>query len=213
MISTKLTGPKRNHSDQMADQEDINQPASKTADKRQYKRVELVMSATLLDKEGNEYGAEIGDISVGGLYVQSSFQPETGADLVAYIDGLGRMDIKVVRMLPDGFGATIVASDRKRLRLMDKITLYVNGEAPDPAAMVEDMYNSLGSPTKETSPVQRDGHPIKCTVSEITRDGIVIESHHPFLVGDQVTVGPSLGEVVALSGRQVAIKVMRQPVQ
>jgi len=80
-------------------------------------------------EDGSEFHCETQDISPIGIGIRGFSAGAIGDRVVAYFDGLGRVEGRIVRRAHSWFAITITATPRKLESLANKISCLVENEA------------------------------------------------------------------------------------
>lgn len=110
------------------DKRKIRVAARGAQDKRRHRRVPLQLVGRFLDTHSGEQKCRLIDVSPGGAKIMAKSPPMPGDTIVLLIDGLGRMEGKVLRKGSNWFSLQFTAHMRKRDRLADAITWRFNME-------------------------------------------------------------------------------------
>src|SRR5579883_81162 len=98
--------------------DEVREPAPKSrASGRRHARVPLVLSGRYMLADGSEFPCETTDVSPVGLGIRGFRCGPVGSKVVAYIDGLGRVDGRVVRRSPGWFALSLADYAGKEGRL------------------------------------------------------------------------------------------------
>lgn len=80
----------------------------------------------VLDIEGRRVGCKLLDISVGGVAVRTDDPPDTDADIIVEIDGLGRFDAYVRRVDGARVGVAFATDTRERWLRLKELSQALN---------------------------------------------------------------------------------------
>jgi hypothetical protein len=95
------------------------------AERRKFRRRGFT-GQVMLDIEGRRVGCKLLDISVGGVAVRTDDPPDTGADIVVEIDGLGRFDAYVRRVDGARVGLAFATNTRERWLRLKELSKSLN---------------------------------------------------------------------------------------
>jgi hypothetical protein len=95
------------------------------AERRKFRRRGFT-GQVMLDIEGQRVGCKLLDISVGGVAVRTDDPPDTGADIVVEIDGLGRFDAYVRCVDGDRVGLAFATDTRERWLRLKELSKSLN---------------------------------------------------------------------------------------
>jgi len=163
-------------------------------DRRRHHRVELRLGGRFLNDVSEDHGLLTENISCNGAALISTQKPMTGAPIVCYIDGLGRVAATVIRRTDTGFAVRFNTTQHKRDKLADKLVWLVNKEKLN-------LTDERASPRYATEGpaliTRQDGRTIQCRAIDISLTGAGFETDGPApMLGEIVTVGHLRGEVV-----------------
>ena len=173
-------------------------------DRRGFKRVELKLAGRFLIGDSEDHTLSTADISCDGAFIVSSERPGLDEQVVCYFDEVGRVVANVVRISPEGFAVRFHTSPHKRDKLADRLTWLINR---DKLGLEEERgearYQASGEAIVNLS---GDRH-LKCSVTDISLTGAAFETSGkaPF-VGERVSVGNLVGEVVRVTGNKFAVR-------
>lgn len=173
-------------------------------DRRGFKRVELKLTGRFLIGENRDHVLQTTNMSCDGAFIVSSEQPGLDEQVVCYFDDVGRVVANVVRVSPEGFAVRFHTSPHKRDKLADRLTWLINRDRLGlEEERGEDRYRASGEALINLS----GGRQIRCSVTDISLTGAAFETagQSPF-VGERVTVGNLVGEVVRVTGNKFAVR-------
>jgi hypothetical protein len=102
------------------------------ADRRRHRRVAVELPGRYMLEDGSEHPCICADISVGGARLRAAQAGPWGSRVVAYIDGVGRIEGHIVRRAVGWFAIETRASQRKFERVQERIEMIAQaGGAPD----------------------------------------------------------------------------------
>ena len=165
--------------------------AARRPDRRDDARTRLSLAARLLSG-GKEQAGTLTDFSLGGMAIQSKPRLPLGAEVVAYVDRLARIEGRVARYIPGGFVVAFELTEAKERRLgaaLDRMSASHDADdAPAPAPSVP--------PHRIKSVRLDDGGCIDCEVADASILGITCESDHRPALGTHVVIGGADARVV-----------------
>ena len=94
-------------------------------ERRRYTRLPLTLRGRYMLEDGSEFPCETQDISPIGIGIRGFSAGAIGDRVVAYFDGLGRIEGRIVRRAHTWFAIDITATPRKLERLAEKIKRMV----------------------------------------------------------------------------------------
>ena len=173
-------------------------------DRRGFKRVELKLTGRFLIGDSQDHVLSTADISCDGAFIVSSERPDLDEQVVCYFDEVGRVVANVVRVSPEGFAVRFHTSPHKRDKLADRLTWLINR---DKLGLEEERGEARYRASGEAIVNRADGGQLKCSVTDISLTGAAFETtgKAPF-VGERVTVGNLVAEVVRVTGNKFAVR-------
>lgn len=176
-------------------------------DHRRHRRTRLALHGRFLNASNEEHSFITTNISCGGARLRSQFIPEIDAQIVCYLDELGRIVGNVTRRTEDGFAISFAVSQVKRDRLADKLIWLIN---KDKLGLVEERGAQRFSAEGPAIITRQDGRRMQCRVVDISLTGAGFESNSPSpLVGEVVTVGNISAEVVRSTPKGFGVRFVR----
>ncbi len=173
-------------------------------DRRGYKRVELKLTGRFLIGENVDHALQTANVSCDGAFIVSAEQPGLDQQVVCYFDDVGRVVANVVRQSADGFAVRFHTSPHKRDKLADRLTWLLNRDA---LGLDEDRGNQRYRASGEAVVHLSGGRTLTCSVTDISLTGAAFEAHgKPPFVGEKVSVGNLVGEVVRVSQNRFAVR-------
>lgn len=173
-------------------------------DRRGFKRVELKLTGRFLIGDHEDRVLSTADISCDGAFIVSSERPGLDEQVVCYFDEVGRVVANVVRVSPEGFAVRFHTSTHKRDKLADRLTWLLNR---DRLGLEEERGEIRYSASGEAIVNLADGRQLQCSVTDISLTGAAFETAgKPPFVGERVTVGNLVGEVVRVAGNKFAVR-------
>ena len=163
-------------------------------DRRANVRVDLALNGRFLSDGAEDHGLLTRNISCGGADIVARVRPDINAQVICYLDDLGRLEAEVVRETPEGFAVKFNITQRKRDKIADRLTWLAN-------------YKQLGLEDEREAPryagggpamiTRQDGRVIQCRTIDISLSGAAFEADGPApQLGEIVSVGNLRGEVV-----------------
>lgn len=173
-------------------------------DRRGFKRVELKLTGRFLIGDSQDHVLSTADISCDGAFIVSSERPDLDEQVVCYFDEVGRVVANVVRVSPEGFAVRFHTSPHKRDKLADRLTWLINR---DKLGLEEERGEARYRASGEAIVNRADGGQLKCSVTDISLTGAAFETTgKPPFVGERVTVGNLVAEVVRVTGNKFAVR-------
>lgn len=178
-------------------------PAAAT-DRRRHQRVKVNLLGRCMLEDRREFACQIVDMSPGGAAVMIPAVARVGERVVAYMDHVGRIEGKVVRLLDGGFAMSLTISERKRDKLANQLTWLANRHILN---LPEDRRHERFSPRNPFSKlVLTDGTEFKCRIIDVSPSGAAVHVDRRLEIGTPVILGVMRGRVVRNFEEGVAIE-------
>jgi hypothetical protein len=97
-------------------------------ERRRYDRIPLAVQGRYMLEDGREFPCQTLDVSPIGIGIKGFVAGAIGDRVVAYFEGLGRVEGKIVRRAHSWFAIDISATPRKLERLADLIDRMAGNE-------------------------------------------------------------------------------------
>jgi hypothetical protein len=169
-------------------------PLPLAEERRRFQRVKVHLLGRYMLPDRREYPCQVVNMSPGGLALLGQGIGRTGDRVIAYLDHVGRVEGKVVRMIDNGFAMTVNATPRKRDKLASQLTWLANRDILN---LPEDRRHERMVPR---NPVSRltfdDGLELMCRVIDVSLSGAAIAADYRPAIGSQVTLGRVPARVV-----------------
>src|SRR6185437_13148313 len=143
--------------------------AKAKAERRRFRRVRVDLAGRLFfPATAHEVSCNVADLSPGGASLDCEHAPESGTQVVLYIDGFGRFEGTAVRRDGrPGFGMRFNATALKREKIAEQLTQFTRA----------------------------DGTVIKCEVLDLSPTGVSVKTAVRPLIGEFVLIGQLAGRV------------------
>lgn len=188
----------------LAQSQDTQSGRLSRRDRRGFKRVELKLTGRFLIGDSEDHALSTADISCDGAFIVSSERPGLDQQVVCYFDEVGRVVANVVRVSPEGFAVRFHTSPHKRDKLADRLTWLINR---DRLGLEEERGETRYRASGEAIVNLADGSQLQCSVTDISLTGAAFETAgKPPFVGERVTVGNLVAEVVRVTGNKFAVR-------
>ena len=160
---------------------------------QQFQAVQVSFGVRFMLRDGTEFEGQVTQMSPGSAHVEADAQPSLGERIVAYVDHIGRIEGQAWRVLEDGFGITVEATQRKRDKIAAQLTWFANrDELSLPEDRRHDRVRPKESNNKLTLP---DGRTYPCTIIDLSVSGAAIQIDVRPARGTQVLLGRMKGHV------------------
>ncbi|MEZ5897611.1 MAG: PilZ domain-containing protein [Parvularculaceae bacterium] len=167
-------------------------PHEDASERRRHRRVDMNLKARVLMEDGVEEPCIVVNISAGGAMLKARTPPPEGAEVIVYIDDIGRFKGKVVRSSRHVFAVDYRGRKAKTKRTADALTYAANHTGK--------RFDRRGSPRiRQDAPALvrlENGDTLNCAILDISLTGasIAIEPRPP--LGALLTVGRMNAKVV-----------------
>jgi hypothetical protein len=98
-------------------------------DRRRHKRVAVNLPGRYMLDDGMEFPCECIDVSVGGVRLRGGPAGSWGSRVIAYIDGIGRLEGYIVRRAPGWFALETRITERKGERVQERIAAILDSDS------------------------------------------------------------------------------------
>ena len=181
---------------------------SSQKERRRNKRIELSLFGRFLDEQSEEHPFQILDISCSGAVINSDFGMSVGANIVCYIDELGRVAATVTRQTANGFAVSFKVASHKRDKLADRLTWLLNKTA---LGLDEDRASPRHTASGSVIITRQDGRQLQCTARDISLTGASFITTGPAPhVGEHISTGNIRGCVVRSERGHFAIRYLQK---
>jgi len=187
------------------DKRKIRVAARGAEDKRRHRRVPLQLYGRFLDKLSGEQKCRLIDVSPGGAKIMAKKPPMPDDMIVLLIDGLGRLEGKVLRKGTNWFSLQFTAHMRKRDRLADAITWRFNMER---LGLEEDRAAPRKQGKGRAVLHFSDGVKIDADVVDVSISGAAFSCLERPRINEEVRVGEMRGTVARIWDGGFAVSFM-----
>ncbi|MGA2127110.1 MAG: PilZ domain-containing protein [Xanthobacteraceae bacterium] len=168
--------------------------APRGEERRRYQRVRVDLLGRYMLADRREFPCQVIDMSPGGMALIAPVSGKAGERVVAYIDHLGRLEGTIVRVFPNGFAMSIVATARKREKLAAQLTWLANRSILN---LPEDRrHDRLVPRNPRTIMVTQDGTSIPCRIVDMSLSGAAIATEIKPPVGSLIMLGKTQARIV-----------------
>lgn len=176
-------------------------------ERRRFRRVKVHLLGRFMLQNRQEYPCQVVNMSPGGMAVIAPVIGEQRERVVAYVDHIGRIEGRIMRLFPRGFAMTIEATSRKREKIAAQLTWLANRQS---LGMLEDRRHERVSPKNPDSQLTLpSGAHVNCRVLDVSLSGAAVLSDIRPAIGTPITVGKTAGRVVRLFEGGFAIEFVR----
>ena len=171
---------------------------------RHFQRVELTLFGRYMLSNRQEFPCQVLNMSPGSAALMTPSSGEVGERVVAYIDHVGRLEGKILRVFDGGFAMSVTATERKRDKLAAKLTWLANRHELN---LPEDRRHERIVPRRRETEVRlEDGRAYQTRIIDLSLSGAAIELDVRPAIGTVLWVGNMRGRVVRHFEEGVAIE-------
>lgn len=165
------------------------------ADRRRHRRVQWAVRVRGLTGEGEEFTCTTVDVCAGGLRINLARPLSKGENLVLYIDGIGRVEGVVARVLNEiGYAVQFNVPPRKRDKIADQLTWLIN---KDRMGLTDEREAERRPGGEQVIAIFGKGTSIACAVADVSIFGVALKTAGPRpMIGDRVQLGERAGTCV-----------------
>ncbi len=177
---------------------------AKRMDQRRFQRVKVSLLGRFMLENRREFPCQIINMSPGGAAVVAPVNVAVGERVIAYIDHIGRIEGKVVRLMDGGFAMTINATPRKRDKLANQLTWLANRHELN---LPEDRRHERFAPSEAVSRIElSDGREYSCRVIDVSLSGAALATTVKPALGTPITLGKMRARVVRHTEEGIAVE-------
>lgn len=164
-------------------------------DRRRHRRVIWQVPVRGLTGAGEEFACNTIDVCAGGIRINLARPLAKGEELVLYIDGIGRVEGAVVRILNEvGYAIEFRVPPRKREKIADALTWLVN---KDRLGLSDERVAERRPATGQVIAIHGKDAAIACAVVDVSLFGVALKTSGPRpMIGDRVQIGERAGTCV-----------------
>lgn len=168
---------------------------TEATDRRRHRRVMWQVPVRGLTGTGEEFACNTIDVCAGGIRINLARPLTKGEELVLYIDGIGRVEGAVVRVLNEvGYAIEFRVPPRKREKIADALTWLVN---KDRLGLSDERIAERRPATGQMIAIHGKGVSIACAVVDVSVFGVALKTAGPRpMIGDRVQIGERAGTCV-----------------
>lgn len=161
---------------------------------RQFQSVDVSVFGRYMLENKREYSCRISHMSPGSAVVVGPKVGELGERVIAYMDHVGRLEGKVLRIFHGGFAMSVNATPQKRDKLAAKITWIANRHE---LSLPEDRRHERVAPTKRLAEIKlEDGRTYSARIIDLSLSGAAIELDVRPSIGTLIWLGNMRGRIV-----------------
>ena len=156
-------------------------------ERRRHTRVDLALPGRYMLSDGSEYPCEVDNVSPIGISIKGERAGRFGERIVAYIQGLGRVEGIVVRRKIGWFALDIRATQNKFERLDDRIAWLAEHDGAAALTRREPERSDVWN--EKTVLMTDDGREFEAELLDISIDGAAVLVDVELPQGAQVSLG------------------------
>jgi len=181
-----------------------NQFEDTTEMEKQFQGVDLSVFGRYMLTNKQEFPCQISHMSAGTAAVVGPGNGEIGETIIAYMDHVGRLEGKILRVFPGGFVMSINATQHKRDKLAAKITWMANRHE---LSLPEDRRHERVIPTTRLAEIKlEDGRAYSVRIIDLSLSGAAVELDVRPAIGTLIWLGNMRGRVVRHFDEGVALE-------
>ena len=173
-------------------------------DRRRFLRVAVNLPGRYMLEDGGEHPCVCIDVSVGGLRLRAAQAGPWGSRVVAYIDGIGRLEGYIVRRAPGWFALETRVTARKGERVEERIAWILESEveaSPDRRRLSRQFVER-----QEVTLSTVDGRRSVGQITDISREGAALLTEAVLEPGERVRLDSRRARVVRVFPGGMALK-------
>lgn len=170
-------------------------------DRRKHLRVHAPLKARYMDQYGDEHACLIMNISAGGALVRAKAPPPFGAEVVLYVDRVGRFDCRVIRSGSKSFAVAYEQKRRRNAKIADSLTRIVNQNRRG----ADRRANPRVAHDAPAKIIFEDGTAAECAILDISLTGASIEISPRPPLGARLILGRMSAKVVRRHEKGVGV--------
>ncbi len=176
-------------------------------ERRKHQRVTVELMGRYMLESRREFPCQTVNISPGGVALTAPVAGTLGERVVVYLDQLGRVEGKIVRLIPNGFAIAFSATIRKRDKLAAQLTWLANRQI---LGMPEDRRHERLQPRNPRTVITLDsGSQVIARLIDVSTSGAGISTDLKLDMGQRIVVGRLPAKVVRIFDGGVAVEFGR----
>jgi hypothetical protein len=176
-------------------------------ERRKHQRVKVQLTGRYMLPNRKEYTCQTLDMSPGGVALLAEVKPQVGELVVAYVDHLGRLEGRCIRLFGQGFAMNVAGTARRRDKLANQLTWFANRQSLGlPEDRRHERYALSDPRSMLTLP---NGVTVPCRIMDVSLSGAAIATDVAAPIGSAVKLGRTPGTVVRLLEGGFAVEFSR----
>lgn len=181
----------------------LHRPTLGNYDRRRYRRYEIALLGRYMLESRREYPCQTVDASTESLSLAAPILGRVGERVIAYVDQLGRIEGRVSRHTPNGFGLTIAATLRRRDKLAGTLAWLAEHRI---SKGIDERRGTRIVPRNPFSQLAVDGAGLqRCRVVDLSITGAALAAATRPDIGTPVKLGRIGGRVIRHTEDGIAI--------
>ena len=165
-------------------------------ERRKHQRVKVQLTGRYMLQNRKEYACQTIDMSPGGVAMIAEMAPQVGELVVAYVDHVGRLEGRCIRLFGQGFAMNVAGTPRRRDKLANQLTWFANRQSLGlPEDRRHERYALADPRSTLTLP---NGVTVPCRVMDVSLSGAAVATDITATIGSPVRLGRIPGRVVRL---------------
>lgn len=170
----------------------------------QFQSVEVTLFGRFMMQDKREFPCQVQSMSSGSATLITPHIGSVGERIIAYVDHVGRLEGKILRVFQGGFAMTVNATPHKRDKLAAKITWIANRHE---LSLPEDRRHERISPNRNVTQIKlEDGRAYDIRIIDLSLSGAALEMEVRPALGTLMWLGNMRGRVVRHFDEGVAIE-------
>lgn len=170
----------------------------------QFQSVEVTLFGRFMMQDKREFPCQVQSMSSGSATLITPHVGVVGERIIAYVDHVGRLEGKILRVFNGGFAMTVNATSHKRDKLAAKITWIANRHE---LSLPEDRRHERIAPTNNGTEIKlEDGRRYEVRIIDLSLSGAAIEMSVRPAIGTLMWLGNMRGRVVRHFDEGIAIE-------
>ena len=171
---------------------------------RQYQRVAVTLFGRYMMENRKEFPCQVQDMSPGSASLITPTTGDIGERIIAYIDHIGRIEGKIIRLFAGGFAMTVTATEKKRDKMASKLTWLANRHELN---LAEDRRHERVVPNVKSSQIKlEDGRGYGVKIIDLSLSGAALKIDVRPAIGTLLWLGTMRGRVVRHFDDGVAVE-------
>ncbi len=174
-------------------------------DRRNFQRVKVNTLGRYMLANKQEFPCQVRDMSPGNLALSGPVSGEIDETVIVYIDHIGRVEGKIMRIFDGGFAMTVNATKHKREKLAAQLTWLTNRHELN---LPEDRRHDREAPNNHstTKVTLTNGQELNAKVLDMSLSGAALSLDVKVEIGALIMVGKIRSRVVRVFDEGVGVE-------